>query len=63
MFYGFFEALFGCRENDVFYAYLEPVAKGTFFGEKPLFAKVPYFIGFPLLTPFGDFLFLLFAEL
>ena len=65
-FYWLFEALFGCRENDVFYDYFEPLLgfrEKRVFGEKPSFAKVPYFTRFPLLTPFGDFIFLVFAEL
>ena len=36
VFYGLFEALFGCRENDVFYADLEPVAKGAFLAKSHL---------------------------
>ena len=66
VFYVFFEALFGCRENDVFYEYFEPLLgfrEKRVLGEKPSFAKVPYFTGFSLLTPFGDLIFLVFAEL
>ena len=66
VFYELFEALLGFRENDVFYEYFEPFLgfrEKRVFGEKPSFAKVTYFAGFPLLTPFGDLIFLLFAEL
>ena len=66
VFYWLFEALFGCREIEVFYAHLEPLLgfrEKRVFGEKPSFAKVPYFTRFPLLTPFWDLIFLLFAEL
>ena len=66
MFYGLFEALFGCRENDVFCAYLEPLLgfrEKRVFGEKPSFAKAAYFTAFPLWTPLKDLIFLLFAEL
>ena len=66
VFYWLFEALFGCRENDVFYEYFEPLLgfrEKRVFGEKPSFAKIPYFTGFLLLTPFGDLIFLVFAEL
>ena len=66
VFYGLFEDLFGCRENDVFYEYFEPLLgfrEKRVFGEKPFFAKIPYFTGFSLLTPFGDLIFLVFAEL
>ena len=66
MFYGFFEALFGCRENDVFYAYLEPLLgfrEKRVFGERTSFVKAAYFTAFPLWTPLGDLIFLLFAEL
>ena len=66
VFYVFFEAFFGCRENDVFYAYFEPLLgflEERVFGEKPSFAKVPYFTGFSRLTPFGDLIFSVFAEL
>ena len=66
VFYGLFEDLFGCRENDVFYEYFEPLLgfrEKRVFGEKQSFAKVPYFTGFSLLTPFVDLIFLVFAEL
>ena len=66
VFYGLFEDLFGCRENDVFYACLEPLLgfrEKRVFGEKPSFAKAAYFTVFPLWTPLGDLIFLLFAEL
>ena len=46
MFYGLFEDLFGCRENDVFYEYFEALfgfREERVFGEKPSFAKVSYF--------------------
>ena len=46
LFYGLFEDLFGCRENDIFYEYFEPLlgfCEKRVFGEKPSFAKVPYF--------------------
>ena len=66
VFYWLFEALFGCRENDVFYSQLEPLIgfrEKRVFGEKPSFAKAAYFTVFPLWTPLGDLIFLLFAEL
>ena len=66
VFYGFFEALFGCRENDVFYAGLELLLgfrEKRVFGEKPSLTKAAYFTVFPLWTPLGDLIFLLFAEL
>ena len=46
VFYVLFEDLFGCRENHVFYEYFEPLLgfrEKRVFGEKPSFAKVPYF--------------------
>ena len=46
VFYGVFEDLFGCRENDVFYDYFEALLgfrEKRVFGEKPSFAKVSYF--------------------
>ena len=66
MLYGLFEALFGCRENDIFYAHLEPLLgfrEKRVFCEKPSFAKAAYFTVFTLWTPLGDLIFLLFAEL
>ena len=39
VFYWFFEALFGCHENVVFYAYLEPDAKGAFWAKSHLSRK------------------------
>ena len=66
VFYWLFEALFGCRENDVFYVCLEPLLgfrEKRVFVEKPSFAKAAYFTVFPLWTPLGDLIFLLFAEL
>ena len=66
VFYGLFEDLFGCRENDVFYEHLEPLLglrEKRVSGEKQSFAKAAYFIVFPLWTPLGDLIFLLFAEL
>ena len=66
VFYWLFEALFGCRESDVFYTHLEPLLgfrEKRVIGEKPSFAKAAYFPVFPLWTPLGDFIFLLFAEL
>ena len=46
VFYGLFEDLFGCRENDVFYEYFQALLgfrEKRVFGEKPSFAKVSYF--------------------
>ena len=66
VFYELFEDLFGCRENDVFYEYFGALLgfrEKRVFGEKPSFAKVQYFTRFPLLTPFWDLIFLVFAEL
>jgi len=65
-FYGLFEDLFGCRENDIFYVYFEVLLRfreKRVFGEKPSFAKVPCFMWFSLLTSFGELIFLVCAEL
>ena len=46
VFYGLFEDLFGCRENDVFYEYFEALLgfrEKRVFGEKSSSAKVSYF--------------------
>ena len=46
MFYKLFEDLLGCTDIDVFYEYFEPLLgfrEKRVFGEKPSFAKVPYF--------------------
>ena len=60
------DVFFGCRDNHVFYAYLEPLLgfrEERVFGEKQSFTKVQYFTGFPLLIPLGDSIFFLVAEL
>ena len=66
VFYELFEALLGFRENDVFYKHFEPLLgfrEKRVFREKLSFAEISYFTRFPLLTPLGDLIFLLFAEL